>query len=328
MKTILFTNVRDEHHILEWAIHHLNLGFTRIHIFDHLSIKPVKEIIKENIPNITIERLESKFANKSGLIIQSCKYSIKNGYDWMLYLDGDEFLVLREDENVESFLKKYENYQQVGINWLMFGSNHHEKLPYPNSTMIETYIKCNSLIDQHTKAFVRPNSVIGCGHPHIYKVKNPNLSVASTYDKLESPFYINPKGMEIDKFNSYIAHFYYQSYDTYIKRKMSRERDDIPNAKWPKTSREEFHSIFNDIENIELKEKYNQKNIDTIKVFYNSNSNTKENEIEMKEYQEDEKENTITPINNLNNLNINKNTLRLMSKLGNHLSKKACAKRF
>lgn len=327
MKTILFTNVRDESHILEWIVHHFNLGFTRIHVFDHLSIKPVKDIVKDNMPNVTVERINSNFANKSGLIIQSCKYSYKNQYDWMLYLDGDEFLILKEDDNIDSFLKKYENYQQVGINWLMFGSNNHDKTP--NSTMLESYTKCNSLVDHHTKAFVRPKDVVGCGHPHIYKVKNSNLSITSTYDKLDSPFYTNPKGMEISNFNSYIAHFYYQSYDTYIKRKMSRERDDVPNAKWPKTSREEFHSIFNDIENIEPREKYNQKNKDTISIYYNEKDEKEKDEKNDKndKYEKEEKHDQKEE-KDINTLNVNKNTVRLMSKLGNHLTKKAATKRF
>lgn len=282
MKTILFTNVRDEYHILEWAIHHLHLGFTKIHIFDHLSIKPVKDIIQDKFENITVERISSPFANKSGLIVNACRYSIKNGFDWMLYLDGDEFLVLRNDENVESFLEKYENYQQVGINWLMFGSNGHNKLPTPTSTMIETYTKCNKTVDQHVKSFVRPNCVVGCGHPHIYNVKNPSLFVASTYDVINSPFYTNKKGMEIENFNSYIAHYYYQSYHTYVRRKLSRERDDIPNAKWPKADMDQFHSICNDLSNEEIMNKYNQKNKDVISLFYE-----KEDE---KEKKEDEKE--------------------------------------
>ena len=45
MKTILFTNARDEHHILEWVIHHLHLGFDSIYIIDHLSIIYSNEIL-------------------------------------------------------------------------------------------------------------------------------------------------------------------------------------------------------------------------------------------------------------------------------------------
>jgi len=41
LKTILFTNARDESNILEWTVHHLNLGFDHIHIFDHISVVPM-----------------------------------------------------------------------------------------------------------------------------------------------------------------------------------------------------------------------------------------------------------------------------------------------
>lgn len=356
MKTILFTNVRDENHILEWAIHHYNLGFTHIHIFDHLSVKPVKDIIKDKLPNVTVERLNSKFANKSGLIVQSCKYSYKTDYDWMLYLDGDEFLILKEDENVESFLKKYENYEQVCINWLMFGSNNHNKIP-SNSTMLESYTKCNSILDHHVKSFVKPKCIVGCGHPHVYNVKNPNLSVSTTYEISGSPFYTNSKGMEIDKVNSYIAHYYYQSYDTYVRRKVSRERDDLLNGKWPKTEIDKFHSIYNDIENTEPRDRYNQKNKDTILELYSNNDisfvplHFKDDSNYFKQIKEEVKEevinikNNFSIINNKDNnrknkyedvdisesdmtlLNVNKNVYRV-SKNSKNLARKAATTRF
>jgi hypothetical protein len=43
----LFTNARDEKHIKEWAAHHLLLGFSKIIIFDHKSIIPLKEVFKK-----------------------------------------------------------------------------------------------------------------------------------------------------------------------------------------------------------------------------------------------------------------------------------------
>lgn len=119
MKTILFTNARDEEKIFEWTVHHNNLGFTNIYIYDHLSIKPIEDIVK-NVPNILVEPIETEEINKVILMKISYEFAKKNNYDWMLYLDADEFLILPKFENINSFLQNYENYQQVGINWVFF----------------------------------------------------------------------------------------------------------------------------------------------------------------------------------------------------------------
>jgi hypothetical protein len=57
MKTILFTNVRDETNIVEWVAHHLNLGFSFICIYDHLSVIPVSSLLKQN-RNIIIKNID------------------------------------------------------------------------------------------------------------------------------------------------------------------------------------------------------------------------------------------------------------------------------
>jgi hypothetical protein len=44
----LFTNARDEPNIAEWIAHHINLGFDKIYVFDHLSVEPISSKIKTN----------------------------------------------------------------------------------------------------------------------------------------------------------------------------------------------------------------------------------------------------------------------------------------
>ena len=48
IKTILFTNVRDEKHMKEWCSHHLLLGFDYICIFDHKSIIKITKLSNKN----------------------------------------------------------------------------------------------------------------------------------------------------------------------------------------------------------------------------------------------------------------------------------------
>jgi hypothetical protein len=59
-------------------------------------------------------------------MLDAAQYAKTHKYDFMMYLDADEFLILNEDTHVDSFLSKYPEAAQIGLNWLMFGSNFHE----------------------------------------------------------------------------------------------------------------------------------------------------------------------------------------------------------
>ena len=142
MKTILFTNARDEQNILEWVVHHLNLGFTTIYVFDHKSKIPIQNVL-HNVPNVVVIRIEEDLV-KMDLVYNAHNYGYNHGYDWMLYLDSDEFLVLNRDNNVTDFICKYNGYDQVGINWLLFGSNYrNHKLTENEKYYIKLHIENN-----------------------------------------------------------------------------------------------------------------------------------------------------------------------------------------
>lgn len=256
MKTILFTNARDENHILEWAVHHLNLGFDMIYIFDHKSKVPIKDII--NNQAVTISRIDTDI-NKVSLMLQASNIAKGYGYDWLMYLDADEFLVLNEDNNIKEFLNKYQNYDQIGINELLFGTNHIDD--EIDGTILEMYTKSESKLDKHIKCIVKVNTIIPkVTLPHYFNIKDMRKSVAVTRQplciKFPSWFYINKTYKEV---NAYIAHYYYQSYNVYLRRKISLPRDDH-NSYRALESKQIVHTRYNDIENVDVRNKYNEQN--------------------------------------------------------------------
>jgi hypothetical protein len=254
MKTILFTNARDEDNILEWVVHHLNLGFDHIFIVDHKSIDPIDSKLKI-IPRelVTVSRNDGDVFNNN-LIINAHKYAIGGGYDWMLYLDADEFLVLNYDEDVKSFLIKYEEFDQVGLNWLLLGSNnHHNK---PSDTIISSYTKSEEYLNVHLKSFLnlkRKNTNKMNPHPHVYYLNNMARSVnveKNTLNKKDTYWFNTEK--KYNEVSGYVAHYLFQSYETYLSRKINVPRDDnglfrdvIPE--------DDFHKQYNNFTNETIK---------------------------------------------------------------------------
>ena len=260
MKVILFTNARDEKHIKEWVAHHLNLGFDCIHIFDHKSIEPIKNLFKPN-PKLTVKRIELIDNIKSSCMKKAI--ILAKTYDWMIYLDADEFLVLNNHLTIQDFISSYKDINQILLNWVFFGSNFLSN--EPSGMMLENYIRCHSKINKHVKSLVRPNAVIDIYNAHVYKTNNPNNpnKSRSCYNLLpmniKEPWFMSIPDKSYSDIPAYVAHYVNQSYDKYNDRRLSRQRDDGTPISRIYTE-EELHTIDNDLINTTVRDKYCSKN--------------------------------------------------------------------
>jgi hypothetical protein len=261
MRTILFTNARDEKNIMEWIAHHLNIGFSHIYIFDHKSIIPIKDITKYISPKkLTVNRIDCDII-KTILIKMAINYAKRNKYDWMLYLDCDEFLVLNNHTTISSMIEQYNNYNMVGLNWLLFGSNNKDTF---DGTIISNFTMCDNVLNRHIKTLLNikkiGNMPIAVKNPHVYIIFDMSKSVGIDMIKLDR---IRPQfhtvNMDIQVVNAYIAHYIYQSYETYLQRKIFLPADDTFKFRHA-ISKEIFHTKYNIIENKYITEKYDNIN--------------------------------------------------------------------
>jgi hypothetical protein len=66
----------------------------------------------------------------------------KNMFDWAAFIDVDEYIVLKEDNNIKSFIEKYSAYDLIAINWRMFDDNNLDKVINDDYRLIDRFIKC------------------------------------------------------------------------------------------------------------------------------------------------------------------------------------------
>jgi len=277
MRTILFTNARDEDNILEWTVHHKNLGFDIIYIYDHKSIYPISKTL-EGLEYVIVTNISDDFIPKIELMKRASTYAKENGYDWLMYLDADEFLALPLFPNVQSFINNYPNNQQICVNWVMFGSNFLKE--GPKGTMLENYIRSSNQIYDCVKCFVRPEKVLDVVNPHYFIVENMDLSSGVFGHK---QYHIQPaicffgRDIPLDTMPAYIAHYIFQAYDIYIKRKVNRKRDDVGTNYEHSYTEEELHKNYNDHEVTQLRDLYNNRNKILMNIKFNPSTYKKLN---------------------------------------------------
>jgi len=254
MKVMLFTNARDESHIKEWASHHLLLGFDIVYIFDHKSISPIKNEFVNFKNRVIVERCEMELPVKLPLMQRAANIAKSAGAHWFIYLDADEFLILNSYPNVKRMILDFPFAQSIAINWLYFGTNYHVKEPH--GLILENYTKSDLLLDKHVKTFVKTQFVLKSENPHYYRMHRGCRHVSINH-QIMSPrdLSFNRWNVEYSKSPAYIAHYIFQSEETYINRKIKLPADDTGRIREKCTDIHNFNN-FNKYENTAPFNKY------------------------------------------------------------------------
>ena len=153
MKTAICVLIKDEHDYLkEWIDHHLALGIDEIYLYedytskshsaitepygDKVHLQSIDTIFKENEKNFSQKDIKSGsfFQHK---LFQWFPIEFKNVFDWVLFIDIDEFLILKEP--LQSFLEEYKDESAIYIKWKFYGANGHIKKP--QGKVVDNYTK-------------------------------------------------------------------------------------------------------------------------------------------------------------------------------------------
>ena len=131
MKVALVCIAKNEDkYIQEWVDYHLSLGFDSIFIYQN---------------NWEFEVYEACLINWPGECQQLPAYNhfiqtYGKEYDWVAFLDVDEFLVLKAHHTIQALLLNYTRYTAVCINWVLFGSKIRDVVLSNNNSVIERFV--------------------------------------------------------------------------------------------------------------------------------------------------------------------------------------------
>lgn len=126
--------IKNEHRFLEeWIDWHLDIGFDAIHLFEDKGSDSHEEIC-EKYSNVYLRRYENDDQLRNILTEQwSSQRQYKlydwfaresvNTYEWVAFIDLDEFIFFAEGYNLDELCKEFDEYPALLLNWRFMGAN-------------------------------------------------------------------------------------------------------------------------------------------------------------------------------------------------------------
>ena len=254
-KTVLATNARDEPAIREWVKYHLMTGWDYLLIYDHLSKVPIHDLVKnDRVFTFRVNDPEPPIKHK---LMKAAKNIVKKHHaKWFAYIDADEYIVFDGGIGAHTYLQRFDaNVGQVLLHWHMFGSSGH--VVQPSGGLVNNFTRAARELHTHVKTIVRVAAIRGMRSAHVWNVKEPYLSVNASGVVLPSPEPdIGPANPPRQA--AWVNHYFVMSETVYRARKEDRPMDDAGRMRG-KSSSEQIHSWFNDVEDLTLKNMWGHK---------------------------------------------------------------------
>ena len=205
-------------YIKEWIEYHKIVGVERFYFYDNGSTDNTREVLEPYIKDGTVvyNYIEGKCFQNPAYADAIVKY--KNQTRWLAIIDLDEFIVPVEKNSISEFLKDYEKYPAVGINWVMFDSNGHQTRPLSGGGLVTanyTRVKkdYNDKVNLHIKSIVNPKKVLAIFNPHYAIYKHYKCGVNENFETIYGPFTKIHTSQKIR-----INHYHSKSVEEYIKK--------------------------------------------------------------------------------------------------------------
>ena len=201
---------KNEAHILEeWILHYLHHGVEQFFLVNDNSNDDYMRIIDKYSNYITLMHndIVTKDVGRQSRIYEKYFRQHLDKTKWMASIDLDEFLYSPTSVNIQNILRKYENYAQIRVDWLHFGSNEHTIQPH-------------SVVEGFTKRAVYESSKPYHSHKTIYQTHSL-ISFDVHSQRVNGPT-VHLKYDDTNKPDLIINHYAIQSLDFFMKIKSTR----------------------------------------------------------------------------------------------------------
>lgn len=242
----------EDLYLQEWIDYHLKLGFDDIHIFQnnwrfanvipndrvHFHEWDINTYDSDTDP-IWMTNLQAKCYTDFGR-------NHHEEYEWAAFFDVDEFLVIKEHNDVKEFITDYDDHNCLVITWALFGDNGIDTFDEEYASSIERFTK--RWDSAHTQGYYQFKSICKLSEGMVHNTHwaegewiDPNHNTGD-----------GPYNYKIDFSRAQLNHYYTRTLPEWVN-KVNKTRCDMaqtePNKDLLKPEAFTMHN-FNDVEDL------------------------------------------------------------------------------
>ena len=167
---------RDEARYLnEWISYYLAAGVTHFFLYNNFSNDDFGAALAKYITAGQVTLIDWPHKPASPGAEEDCITRSIGRYEWVGFLDADEFVVISDGRSIPDYLNDFENVPGVALHWHYFGSNGHRERP--RNGVIHAYTRRQSAPNRHVKCFVRPECVTQNRNSHSWFYRDARWAV-------------------------------------------------------------------------------------------------------------------------------------------------------
>lgn len=230
---------KDEaRYLKEWIEFHKLVGIEHFYLINHFSSDDYKTVLNPYIEKGEVEMFNcpDAFFSASRFMgeIQPKWYTkiiklAEGKTKWLAILDVDEFLFPVEKDNLQDFLKDYEQFGGVYVFWQMFGTSNVEKIP-AGKLQIEMLIwqsEVDYFFNKWGKSIIRPERVFDseihfCRYKEPYYHVFPDKTRIKAFEDFELNHYTFIPTFTVDVSKARINHYWTRDEEFAYSTKLSR----------------------------------------------------------------------------------------------------------
>lgn len=151
----------------EWIEYHLLIGVEHFYLYNNLSDDNYQDLLKPYVDNGTVTLIEwpVPFAQTKAYI--DCYNKYRQETEWIAYIDLDEFICLREQNDIKEWIHGFRRYPSVVLNWKMFGTSGHMNHE-ADSLVTEQYTASWPYPVNHGKSLINTSYDFSEFHIHLF----------------------------------------------------------------------------------------------------------------------------------------------------------------
>lgn len=150
----------------EWIDWHRNHGVDKFYIYDNESTDDTRTILEPYIESGIVDYIYWPGYRRQLAAYDDCLERNRFASRWIAFIDLDEFIVPIKDSSIADFLRGFESFAAVEINWLIYGSSGRKiKTSDPVMERFTRHSDPTHYLNRHVKSIVNPRRVftmIGC----------------------------------------------------------------------------------------------------------------------------------------------------------------------